>query len=59
MNKLKKNTIIILAILMIISGVIIRILTPPGTEFIGFLTGAMFGGGAGLLVVQLFGNKNS
>jgi hypothetical protein len=56
---MKKKTIIVLAAILIISGIIIRMITPPGTELIGFLTGAMFGAGTGLLIVQLLGEKKS
>lgn len=56
---MKKYTRTILAIVLLILGVSIRMITPPGSELIGFLTGAMFGAGAGLLIVQLIGNKKS
>jgi len=56
---MKKSTRIILALVLLIFGVTIRVITPPGSELIGFLTGAIFGAGSGLLIVQLFGKKKS
>ena len=56
---MKKSTRIILALILLILGVTIRMIIPPGTELIGFLTGAMFGAGTALLIVHLFVKKKS
>jgi hypothetical protein len=56
---MKKSRIIVLALLLIIAGFIIPIIIPHETDLLGFLSGAAFGGGAGLLITQLLKKKES